>query len=201
MKNPILTAHVGTNADLFPAALKLYAREGSKILDMTYGLGVFWRKVDLSKYDITKNDLDPERGDIHEDFRCMSFLDGALDTIVLDPPYASRSSNKKSLVGSLYNNSRHHLNTVQDVLKFYRDGMVESHRILKAGGILFVKCMDEISGGKQARNHISIWKDALEIGFIDEDLFDLLNPKTPIMRHNHQLHARKNNSFLWVFRK
>lgn len=198
---PILSAYVGTNADLFPNILSLYAKEGNKILDMTWGLGVFWRKVDVSKYDLIRNDIDLKRGDIHEDFRNMLLISNQFNMVILDPPYASRSSNKKSFVGSIYNNSKHHLNTVEDMLKFYHDGMIEAYRLLKTKGILCVKCMDEISGGKQQRNHFSIWKDALDIGFIDEDLFVLLNPKIPIMRHNHQDHARKNNSFMWVFRK
>lgn len=197
----IVTAQVGDNSILFPGALKLFTEEGDRILDMTWGLGVFWKNIDCSKYDLVKNDLDKSRGDIHFDFRNMPHEDKSFDVIIFDPPYASRSSNKNSFVGSLYNNANHHLNTVEDVLKFYLDGMQESKRLLKNGGILMVKCMDEISGGKQKRNHISIWKSALDLGFIDEDLFVLVQNKTPVMRHDHQFHARKNNSYLWVFRK
>jgi methylase of polypeptide subunit release factors len=131
----------------------------------------------------------------------VPYGDGSFNIIVFDPPYASRSSNKNSFVGSLYNNANHHLDTVEDVLKFYSDGMTEAFRLLKNGGYLMVKCMDEISGGKQKRNHISIWNDALRLGFIDEDLFILVQNNVPVMRHNYQLHARKNNSFLWIFKK
>ena len=105
------------------------------------------------------------------------------------------AANKNSFVGSLYNNANHHLDTVEDVLQFYLEGMTEAYRLLKKNGYLMVKCMDEISGGKQKRNHISIWKDALNLGLIDEDLFVLVQNKTPVMRHDHQFHARKNNSF------
>lgn len=199
---PILTAVQGTNADLFPSALALYADFGEAILDMTYGLGVFWRNVDTEAYDVFKNDIDPKRGDYHEDFRHTHFDDCAFSVVVLDPPYASRSSNKKSFVGSLYNNGNHHLDTVEDMLKFYYDGMSEAKRLLEPGGYLMVKCMDEISGGKQKRNHISILEYAVgTLKMVDEDLFVLVSSGVPVMRHDHQLHARKNNSFLWVFRK
>ncbi len=202
----IVTAKIGDNSILFPEALKIFAKNNDKILDMTYGLGTFWKNIDCSKYDLIKNDIDKSRGDVHFDFRNMPYITGFIeenyfDIIILDPPYASRSSNKNSFVGSLYNNANHNLNTVEDVLKFYLDGMKESFRLLKKNGYLMVKCMDEISGGKQKRNHISIWNDALKLGFTDEDLFILVQNKKPVMRHDHQFHARKNNSFLWVFRK
>ncbi len=198
---PILSGKMGDNSDLFPDILSLYGKTDDKILDMTWGLGVFWKKVDISKYNLYRNDLDKERGDYHRDFRNTGWPDKYFDVVVLDPPYASRSSNKNSFVGSIYNNNQHHLDTVEDMLKFYHDGMIEAYRLLKKNGFLMVKCMDEVSGGKQQRNHFSIWKDALEIGFIDEDLFVLVNPKTPVMRHKHQFHARKNNSFMWILRK
>jgi len=199
--NIIVTAKVGDNSILFPDALKLFAKNNDKIIDMTWGKGVFWKNVDCSNYQLIKNDIDINRGDIHFDFRNTPYKDESFDMVILDPPYASRSSNKDSFVGSLYNNANHHLDTVEDVLKFYLEGMTESFRLLKKNGYLMVKCMDEISGGKQRRNHISIWNDALNLGFIDEDLFILVQNKNPVMRHKHQLHARKNNSFLWVFKK
>jgi hypothetical protein len=86
-------------------------------------------------------------------------------------------------------------------MKFYRDGMVEATRLLMPKGVLLVKCMDEIVGGKQHRNHITILSYAMEMGLVDEDLFVLVQKSQPTMRHSYQLHARKNNSYLWVFRK
>lgn len=197
----ILTSKIGTNAELFPDAVSLYVSPGSRVLDMTWGNGVFWKNIDQSCYRLIRNDLDPTRGDVHFDFRKTEFSCISFDVVVLDPPYSSRSSNKKSFVGSLYNNGKHELKTVKDMLNFYFDGINEAHRLLKKHGVLFVKCMDEVASGKQSRNHISVWKYALENGFIDEDLFVLISQGKPVMRHPYQNHARKNNSFLWVFRK
>lgn len=200
--NPVLSAYVGDNSDLFPNVLSLYVKNTDEILDMTWGLGTFWKKVDQSKYkQIIRNDIDPERGDFHDDFRCTGFIGQSFDVVVLDPPYSNRSSNKTGIISSLYNNKDVALNTMGDILKFYEDGMKEAFRLLRKNGVLFVKCQDEVSGGKQQRNHISIWNSALGLGFIDEDLFTLVNPIHPIMRHPYQHHSRKNNSFLWVFRK
>jgi hypothetical protein len=199
---PILTAKVGDNGDLFPDALALYSQPGDRILDMTWGLGVFWKNVDQSCYDLVRNDIDPARGDVHFDFRHVDFPSESFHVVVFDPPYASRVGTKiKASIGGRYNNNQPHLKTVEDMMRFYHDGMVEANRLLEVGGILFVKCQDEIASSKQHRNHISIRQDALEIGFIDEDLFVLIQKVTPTMRHTYQYHARKNNSFLWVFRK
>ena len=66
---------------------------------------------------------------------------------------------------------------------------------------MIVKCMDFISGGKQRRISIRILDEAIKIGLTDEDLFVLHQSGNPIMRHNYQLHARKNHSYFWVFRK
>jgi len=55
---PVLTGVVGTNADLFPQALALYVKSGARVLDMTWGLGVFWKNVDRAQYDLVRNDID-----------------------------------------------------------------------------------------------------------------------------------------------
>lgn len=206
--NPVLTAVVGDNGDLFSKTFSLYVPDGSAVMDMTWGLGVFWKKIEQSKYRLIRNDIDPERGDIHQDFRCTGFQANEFYAIVLDPPYASRGGVrglKSSIIDRGYNNraKAFELGIIgnEKTMQFYKDGMKEAYRILHSKGVLFVKCMDEIMGGKQCRNHITIWKYALELGFIDEDLFVLVQKSAPTMRHDYQLHARKNNSFLWVFRK
>ena len=50
-KDLVFSAHIGTNDELFPNILKLYVKVGSRVADVTYGKGVFWRKVDTSIYE------------------------------------------------------------------------------------------------------------------------------------------------------
>lgn len=40
-----LSAHIGSNETLFPKILKMYATDGSRIADITYGKGVFWTNL------------------------------------------------------------------------------------------------------------------------------------------------------------
>ena len=41
----IFSAYVRNNEDLFPMILSLYVPIGSHVADVTYGKGVFWKKV------------------------------------------------------------------------------------------------------------------------------------------------------------
>jgi hypothetical protein len=205
MKNPVLTAHNGTNAELFPEVLRIYAQPGSRILDMTYGNGVFWKKVEPI-YCAEFNDLFNQKAEYREDFRSTSWPDGSFDVVVLDPPYMFGAGGKDSVMDTQYKNGKYRENDVYKgvaaIVQLYREGMTEARRILKHGGYLMVKCMDLIQGGKQHRIHFSLLDVAVkELGMVDEDLFVLVSNGNPIMRHSYQLHARKNNSFLWVFRK
>ena len=198
---PILTAMQGTNADLFPSVLSIYLPKGGRVLDMTYGRGVFWKNVDLRNIILTRNDIAKDLGEYHDDFRKTQWRAKEFDMVVLDPPYASRSSNKQSLIGARYNNAKHKLDTVEDMIQYYSDGMTEGLRVLKEGSVLVVKCMDEVAGGKQRMNHITLIKVGWDMGFTLEDLFVLVQDGTPTMRHPYQLHARKNHSYFLVFRK
>src|SRR2546423_1658200 len=78
----LLTAHRGTNAKLFPRILRLHVPEGATIADVTYGTGIFWREVDLSKYKLLATDLTTG-----VDCRHLPYEDGSLECVVLDPPY------------------------------------------------------------------------------------------------------------------
>lgn len=205
---PILTARVGDNSELFRDVASVYLHPGNHILDMTWGNGVFWKKIDQTQYVMVRNDLAPDRGDVHFDFRSMPYNSESFDSVVLDPPYASRSSKRglKASIDKGYNNFSQALHLgifgTEKTMQFYKDGMLEAKRLLRPNGLLLVKCMDEISGGKQMRNHFTIWEIATcQLGLMDEDLFVLVQKQIPAMRHPYQKHARKNNSFLWVFRK
>jgi hypothetical protein len=193
---PILTAKVGTNADLFPDVLALYAKAGDRILDMTYGKGVFWRNVDRSQYDVVANDLH-EESDTHEDFRNTSHSSSSFDMVVLDPPYM-RTNNSRPQMGTNYNNRLVNLRTHADILELYFSGIREAYRLLQPAGVLVIKCQDEVMSGKQQWTHVEILKAA---GFLAEDIFVLVRNGNPLSNWERQIHARKNHSYFIVLRK
>lgn len=199
---PILTALVGRNEDLFPKILALYVPPGSRIFDMTWGRGNFWRKVDHSAYWLVKNDLAPTAPDVLcEDFRHTSHPDASFDACVLDPPYAchGRGAPIKESIARSYNlRAAFTPRRAAELLTLYREGIGEARRLLRPNGVLIIKCQDQIDSNKQNFIHAALL-DAP--GFVCEDLFVLVQPTTPAMRHLYQKHARKNHSYFIVQRK
>ena len=80
-------------------------------------------------------------------------------------------------------------------------GLKEAWRVLRPGGIAWVKCCDDVVASKQRWSHLEILQIAEKIGFVAVDLFILHRTAEAVVQHRRQLHARKNHSFLWVFKK
>src|SRR5437867_5643674 len=78
----IFSADKATNDEVFPQVLKLYVPEGSLVADVTYGKGVFWKKVPKAAYDLRTSDL---RTGV--DCRKLPYGDTTIDCVVFDPPY------------------------------------------------------------------------------------------------------------------
>jgi hypothetical protein len=47
---PVLTCIQGDNSDLIAVVARLYLPKGCRVADITYGRGVFWRRVNLADY-------------------------------------------------------------------------------------------------------------------------------------------------------
>jgi hypothetical protein len=195
-----LTCISGDNSDLFPAALAVYAEVGP-VVDVTYGKGVFWRKVDTSRWWPVGSDLVIEAGTrLVADFTCLPYADRSVPTVVFDPPYMHGGATVKESINKRYHNDlTDHSHAA--VIRRYALGTLECERVLRPGGILLVKCQDEIVGSKQQWAHDEV-KTMLELwGLEILDLFILHSEVRPAMRHDYQHHARKNHSYLWVARK
>ena len=204
---PVLTAKKGTNADLFPDILRLYLDDGAEILDMTYGTGVFWRQIPDDKYTVARNDIDPGRGDTHYDFRALpAAWNESYDAVILDPPYLYTGGFRtlRDSIDRGYRNrerARSGIHGVAAVHQMYAQAYIEAYRILKKGGFLIVKCMDQVMSGKQTWMHLEMQRLAEILGFKNQDLFVMVMNGTPTMRHDIQKHARRNHSYFLVLIK
>lgn len=193
---------------VFPSILKLYAKEQDLILDLTWGRGVFWKRVEMEKYNVVANDQFSEnaRVDTHYDFRSTHFLDGYFDMVVFDPPYMPNSgtiggnSTVKSVADAYRNNDSTPLKNQKEVVALYQDGVAEATRILKARGYLVVKCKDMTGSGREGWIHDKIMNTP---GFRCEDLFVVIMSGNQLFdpKWKNQHHSRKNNSYFVVLRK
>src|SRR5260370_6387697 len=53
----VFSSYVGTNDEVFPFVLSLYVELGSTVADVTFGNGVFWRKVPQNAYNLLASDF------------------------------------------------------------------------------------------------------------------------------------------------
>ncbi len=208
----VVSAHVGTNADVFPYVLRLHVTTGAKIADVTYGKGVFWRNVNIDTYDLHPSDIADEI-----DCRSLPYEDGSFDCVVFDPPYMEgffRKGNTTKAGAGTHNAFRDHYSNGDEapksntrkwhaaVLQLYEEGGRESHRVLRDHGVLIVKCQDEVSANRQNLTHVEVINAYARIGFFCKDLFIVVRPNRPgVSRLLKQVHARKNHSYFLVFVK
>jgi DNA modification methylase len=208
--NLVVSAYVGTNAEVFPRVLALHVPEGSAVADVTYGKGIFWKNVPRERYVLHASDIQTGT-----DCRNLPYASGSLDCVVLDPPYMEglhrrcvtqlAGAGTHSAFRDTYSNGepvesadapKYH----EAVLEFYFAAGREAHRVLRPYGVLIVKCQDEVSANTQRLTHVEIINRYESLGFYAKDLFVVVRPNRPgVSRVKRQEHARKNHSYFLVF--
>jgi len=199
----VFSAHVGTNDEVFPLILSLYVEPGSTVADVTYGKGVFWRKVPEDAYKLLASDIS---GGV--DCRNLPYEDASIDCVVFDPPYmhtpgGTAHVNHQNYEGYYKNNAANSEKKYHEaVLDLYFHAAREARRVLRDGGIYIVKCQDEVCANQQRLTHVELINQLHEYGFVIEDLFVVLRTGKPgVSRIINQAHARKNHSYFLVFLK
>lgn len=209
-----VSAHVGTNSDVFPCILDLHVPAGSVVADVTYGKGIFWQKVAPDLYKVLPSDIATGT-----DCRDLPYADGTIDCVVLDPPYMEGFYRKpgRSVAGRgtystfrrAYSNGTEeaangpHAPKYQEaVTALYVEAGHEAKRVLRDRGIFIVKCQDAVCANRQHLTHVEIINAYSEMGFYAKDLFVLVRSNRPaISRLIQQRHARKNHSYFIVMSK
>lgn len=204
------TAHLCGNAELFPKILALHVPDGARIADVTFGGGVFWKNVDLSRYTLLATDIAGGT-----DCRALPYENESLDALVLDPPYMEgllRSNAGHKAGGGSHSAFRGYYSNgnetsagpkwhaaVSDL--YYRAGD-EAVRVLKLNGVMIVKCQDEVSANRQWLTHVEIINYYATLGFYCKDLFVVVRAnKAGVSRLVKQVHGRKNHSYFLVLVK
>lgn len=201
----VLSAYADGNDRVFARVLKLYVAPGSTVADVTYGRGVFWRRVPEKHYDLRATDVQDGI-----DCRNLPYENGEIDCVVLDPPYMHSPGGtaheahppmeahyRNNGTGNLTKSKYH-----EAVLDLYRAAGREAHRVLRTRGVLIVKCQDEVCSNRQHFTHVEIMQTYEDMGFVAEDLFVVMRNNRPgVSRVVKQVHTRKNHSYFLVFWK
>lgn len=205
------SSHLGDNAALFSQILRLYTPPRSRIADVTWGKGAFWRDIPDDTYEIHATDIQ-----MGVDCRDLPYDDGSLDALILDPPYMEglfrtqtsemAGTGSHSAFRERYSDSNA---TVASggpkwhdaVLDLYFKAADEALRVLRNYGVFIVKCQDEVSANRQRLTHIELINE-WAADFYCKDLFVVTRSNRPgIVRVKKQEHARKNHSYFLVFVK
>lgn len=204
----VLSAYMGDNSEVFPHVLRLHVPPGSKVADVTFGKGVFWKHIPKDEYELFATDIKTGI-----DCRRLPYRRGELDCVVLDPPYMEglfRSDDSFAGSGTHASFRDHYSNGDRPsnlgskwhdaVLELYVRAANEAKRVLKRNGILIVKCQDEVSAGIQRMTHVEIILNLMRMDFYAKDIFVMVRRNKPgATRIIKQLHARKNHSYFLVF--
>ncbi len=191
----VLSALVGDNSDLIAAAARLWIAPDDVVVDVTYGNGVFWRK--LPELAVAGTDLATDGTDC----RALPYADAGVDVLVFDPPYqpVHGQPGRQFGVGRSYRlNTAAPLHSINDVLDLYAAGMAEAARVVRPGGRLLVKCQDLTHNHRLQLVHLDVLRRMVAAGFDLVDMFVLLNRTRMPQPTRRQQRAHRAHSYLLV---
>jgi hypothetical protein len=118
-------------------------------LDLTYGLGVFWRLFTPSQ--LTTNDLS-EEADRHQDFMATDFDDRSFELVVFDPPFTANGPTKQphQLRYHSHRDQEGAPQNIKDVRRLLAGGIQEACRI--SARRVLVKTQDVVESGQLHAN-------------------------------------------------
>lgn len=167
--------------------------------DPTFSIGNFYKHgLPKPKY---KFDIKPQAiGVVQASADNLPIENDSINVLMFDPPFLIGKSGqcenaKMSRRFSIFPDRK-------TLLDFYKNSLVEFHRVLKNKGIVIFKNQDVIcTDNYQLFTHCYIHQFANDCGFYVKDMFILL-AKQRISNPNHkQAHARKFHSYYYVLEK
>lgn len=198
-RSPVMAATAWpSNADMIVDMVRLgYLTHYDVVLDPTYGSGRWWKKWRPTHFFHHTNTEDGS------DFRNLPYPDNFFDAVTFDPPYVCVGGRKTSGIKSMYDGYglTDAPTTPIGLQLLINDGLKEMARVVKPKGIILVKNQDYISSGKLWLGTHHTLCAALDYGLLCVDRFEHIGNPRPQPSGRRQVHARRNLSTLFVFRK
>ncbi len=206
--DPVLAAKIWqTNADLIADVARLgYLHRYDIILDPTFGRGTWWKRwTPAPPGRLVAHDLNPRLSPTGEscDFRNLPYDRDTFDAVVLDGPYKLNGTSTVSV------DERYGVECYaswQDRHTLIRDGMTECSRVLRGGGVLLVKCQDQVCSGRIRWQSDEFSAHGATLGLVKVDQFYFLGGGRPQPARSRmdgkvsgQQHAYGRPSCLLVF--
>lgn len=198
----VLAAHDWpTNGDLIADVAELYLTKSMHVLDPTYGRGRWWTRWQPNR--LTASDIVPGRAEFVADFTAMPWCPESFDVIAFDPPYVCVGGRKTTGLPDMHD--RYGLtdapSTPWSVQTQIDRGLAECKRVVRRKGLVLVKCQDYISSGKFFPGTFHTQSMAAHLGLELIDRLEHYGPVRPQPPGRRQVHARRNLSTLFVFRR
>lgn len=145
MDRPPSVIH-GNDADVLTVLFALHAPPQPRILDVTYGRGVMWKRMPVQPW---RNDIAPTlEADSHHDFRYLpADWAGRFDVVVFDPPHITEvGQNARLAKANPYGLHDQHGQPVRmvDIAPLFPAFLAEAKRVLAPGGLVFAKLKDGV---------------------------------------------------------
>jgi hypothetical protein len=199
VEGPVLAAgEWATNGHLIADVARLWLDPAWRILDPTYGRGVWWQLWQPAE--LVAHDLHTLDG---IDFRQLPHEPASFDAVAFDPPYVSVGGRATTTLPDLHN--RYGIDqaatTPKGVQADIDAGLTEAARVVRPGGVVLVKCQDYVSSGRFWPGTHHTLTTALTLGIELVDRFEHVTRPRPQPGGRRQVHARRNLSTLLVLRR
>lgn len=178
--------------------LHLYIQEEAFECDITYSIGVFYKRLSQPRL---KFDKYPQCHGVHPLEEAYALPDDSLHSIICDLPFIVRGYGKESNAGLLVDRFKYFASE-EEAYQANKDMITLAHQKLKRGGYFIMKSMDVRCKAHHLWLNAYIQVEAIKLGFVLEDLF-ILAAKSRMLyyRGEKQNHSRKYHSYFFVFRK
>lgn len=188
-------------AQLIKWLLGLYNGGAAVDLDPTYSEGKLW---DGLPKPMRKGDICPAvEGCEQMDARDLPYPAASLDSIFFDPPFVPKNVKRENGKLGIIEKRFSGYSSMLDLWQMYADSFKEFYRVLAPGGLLLVKNMDQIAGGKFYSAFDGVVTQARDAGFKLIYISVLYSENPPMMSPNmaEQQNPRHVHCYYFVFRK